>query len=97
MHLLVESDVVIRLVLGFLTERKRLRFLTTSKALAPWLQKRRDAASDALTQLKKRRALWFHTQKMHPNGRVTHHYEHSIFWSHPACTLGLTPQFVSTV
>ena len=21
----------------------------------------------------------------------------SVFWSHPACTLGLTPQFVSTV
>jgi hypothetical protein len=74
MMLPVESDVVIRIVLGFLTERKRLRFLTTSKALAPWLEKCRDAASDALTPLQERRALWFCTQKMHPDGNAYYNY-----------------------
>jgi hypothetical protein len=73
----VESDAV-RLVLGFLNERQRLRFLATSKALAPWRQKRRDAASDALTQLQAQGALWFRTKKMHPDGNATLFHNYSI-------------------
>ena len=58
-HFPVESDVV-RLVLGFLNERQRLRFLGASKTLAPWLEKRRDAARDALKRLEAQKSPILH-------------------------------------
>ena len=37
----------IRVILGHLDERKRIKFLTTNKALRPWLNERRVAAVNA--------------------------------------------------
>ena len=72
MSFLVESDVI-RLVLGFLDERHRLRFLATSKIFAPWLQKRRDVASNALAQLQARGALWVRTRMLPDSNNIVFH------------------------
>ena len=74
----IASDVV-RLILSFLNERQRLRFLVTSKTLAPWLHQRREAANCAFEQLKEQKKLWIRTKRLHP--RCTHYFDHSISFS----------------
>ena len=72
----IASDVV-RLILGFLNERQRLRFLVTSKTLAgQWLEQRSAAARDAFKQLEAQDNLWISAETKHP--RCTYFFEHSI-------------------